>query len=46
LEVSVWINNVTRKDPQYHNPYVFQDENPVPALAEQMNQLTGVSRLG
>ena len=39
LEVSVWINNVTGNDPQYHNRYVFQDEDPVPALAEQINQL-------
>ena len=38
LEVSVWINNVTGREPQFSNPNVFQDENPVPALAEQMEQ--------
>ena len=38
LEVSVWINNVTGREPQFSNSNVFQDENPVPALAEQMEQ--------
>ena len=38
LEVSVWINNVTGREPQFSNPNVFQDEDPVPALAEQMEQ--------
>ena len=38
LEASVWINNVTGRDPQFSNPYVFQDKNPVPALAEQMEK--------
>ncbi len=38
LEVSVWINNVTGKEPQFSNPYVFQDDDPVPALREQMEQ--------
>lgn len=38
LEASVWINNVTGKDPQFANPNVFQDTNPVPALLEQMEQ--------
>ncbi|MFB3119708.1 MAG: VOC family protein [Stenotrophomonas maltophilia] len=38
LEVSVWINNVTGREPQFSNPNVFQDENPVPALAEQMEK--------
>ena len=38
LEASVWINNVTGKDPQFANPHVFQDTNPVPALLEQMKQ--------
>ena len=38
LEVSVWINNVTGREPQFSNPNVFQDEDPVPALVEQMEQ--------
>lgn len=38
LEASVWINNVTGKEPDFSNPNVFQDQNPVPALVEQMEQ--------
>ena len=38
LEASVWINNVTGKEPQLSNPNVFQDTNPVPALLEQMEK--------
>ena len=38
LEASVWITNPTGKDPDYDNPYVFQDPDPVPALKEQMEQ--------
>jgi hypothetical protein len=34
----VWINNVTGREPQFANPNVFQDSNPVPALAEQMER--------
>lgn len=38
LEASVWINIVTGREPQFANPNVFQDSNPVPALAEQMER--------
>ncbi len=38
LEASVWINNVTGKEPQFEDPWVFQDTDPVPALREQMEQ--------
>ena len=36
LEASVWITNPTGRDPDYADPYVFQDPDPVPALKEQM----------
>ena len=38
LEASVWITNPTGREPDYSNPYVFQDPDPVPALKEQMEQ--------
>lgn len=38
LEASVWITNPTGVDPDYSNPHVFQDKDPVPALREQMEQ--------
>ena len=38
LEASVWITNPTGHEPDYANPYVFQDKDPVPALREQMEQ--------
>ena len=38
LEASVWITNPTGREPEYANPNVFQDQNPVPALKEQMEQ--------
>ena len=38
LEATVWINNVTGKAPQYSDPNVFQDTDPVPALAEQIEK--------
>jgi catechol 2,3-dioxygenase-like lactoylglutathione lyase family enzyme len=38
LEASVWITNPTGHQPDYANPHVFQDKNPVPALKEQMEQ--------
>ena len=36
LEASVWITNPTGREPDYSDPYVFQDPDPVPALKEQM----------
>ena len=36
LEASVWITNPTGRDPDYADPYVFQDPDPVSALKEQM----------
>ena len=38
LEASVWITNPTGHEPDYSNPNVFQDPDPVPALKEQMEQ--------
>lgn len=38
LEASVWITNPTGKAPDYSNPYVFQDPEPVPALREAMEK--------
>ncbi len=38
LEASVWIFNPTGKPPDYANPTVFQDPDPVPALKEEMEQ--------
>ncbi len=38
LEASVWITNPTGHTPDYANPHVFQDKDPVPALKEQMEQ--------
>ena len=38
LEASAWITNPTGHEPDYANPYVFQDKDPVPALREQMEQ--------
>ena len=38
LEASVWITNPTGKAPDYSNPYVFQDPDPVPALKEAMEK--------
>ena len=36
LEASVWITNPTGREPDYADPNVFQDPDPVPALREQM----------
>jgi catechol 2,3-dioxygenase-like lactoylglutathione lyase family enzyme len=38
LEASVWITNPTGRAPDYANPYIFQDPDPVPALKEEMEQ--------
>ena len=38
LEASVWITNPTGREPDYANPNVFQDPDPVPALKEQMEK--------
>lgn len=38
LEASVWITNRTSDDPDYANPNVFQNRDPVPALREQMEE--------
>ena len=38
LEASVWITNPTGKDPDYANPDIFQDPDPVPALKEEMER--------
>ena len=38
LEASVWITNPTGHGPEYANPNVFQDKDPVPALKEQMEK--------
>ena len=38
LEASVWITNPTGHEPDYSNPNVFQDPDPVPALKGQMEQ--------
>ena len=38
LEASVWITNPTERAPDYANPFVFQDPEPVPALKEEMEQ--------
>ena len=38
LEASVWITNPTSDNPDYANPNVFQDRDPVPALREQMEE--------
>ena len=38
LEASFWITNPTGHEPDYANPHVFQDPDPVPALKEQMEQ--------
>ena len=38
LEASVWITNPTGQPPDYSNPYVFQDPDPVPALKEEMER--------
>ncbi|MFQ6026255.1 MAG: VOC family protein [Dehalococcoidia bacterium] len=38
LEASVWITNPTGQAPDYSNPYIFQDPDPVPALQEEMEQ--------
>ena len=38
LEASVWITNPTGEEPDYANPHVFQDPDPVPALKEQIEQ--------
>ena len=38
LEASVWITNPTGRQPDYSDPNVFQDRDPVPALREQMEQ--------
>ena len=38
LEASFWIFNPTGKAPDYSNPNVFQDPNPVPALKEAMEK--------
>ncbi|HJN88541.1 MAG: VOC family protein [Dehalococcoidia bacterium] len=44
LEASVWITNPTGQAPDYANPHVFQDQNPVPALKEQIEQARLVER--
>ena len=38
LEASVWITNPTGRPPDYADPFVFQDPDPVPALKEEMEQ--------
>ena len=38
LEASFWIFNPTGKPPDYANPDVFQDPDPVPALKEAMEK--------
>ena len=38
LEASYWIYNPTGKAPDYANPNVFQDPEPVPALKEAMEK--------
>ena len=38
LEASFWIFNPTGKPPDYANPDVFQDPEPVPALKEAMEK--------
>ena len=38
LEASVWIHNPTGHAPDYANPNVFQDKDPVPALLEDMER--------
>ena len=38
LEASVWITNPTGRKPDYANPYVFQDPDPVPELREEMER--------
>lgn len=43
LEASVWITKPTGHEPDYSNPYLFQDPNPVPALKEAMDQSKLVS---
>ena len=38
LEASVWITNPTGHEPDYSNPNIFQDPDPVPALKEEMER--------
>jgi catechol 2,3-dioxygenase-like lactoylglutathione lyase family enzyme len=38
LEASVWITDPTGREPQYGNPVLFQDREPVPALKEEMER--------
>lgn len=38
LEASVWITNPTGKAPDYTDTNIFQDQEPVPALQEEMER--------
>jgi len=38
LEASVWVTDPTSHAPDYADPIVFQDPDPVPALREEMER--------